>query len=131
MVENKGSQAETDAVEHVDKQNTVDDEPSSKKRKMESENMNEMPLKRKSESDLTDELFSSVVIKKELLDEQFPNYLDTPIKKEIEDSEGDVLNGSFRVVGSLQFDVSHNLMPCHNDDDQLLNESRSDQNISS
>ena len=128
-VGNKGSQADTEAVEHVDKQIAADDEPSSKKRKMESENVNELPLKRKSESDMTDELYSSVVIKKELLDEQFPNYLDTPIKKEIEDSEGDGLNGSFRVVGSLQFDVSQNLMPCHNDDGQLLNESRSDENI--
>ena len=126
---NKGSQADTEAVEHVDKQIAADDEPSSKKRKMESENVNELPLKRKSESDMTHELYSSVVIKKELLDEQFPNYLDTPIKKEIEDSEGDGLNGSFRVVGSLQFDVSQNLMPCHNDDGQLLNESRSDENI--
>ena len=128
-VGNKGSQADTEAVEHVDKQIAADDEPSSKKRKMESENVNELPLKRKSESDMTDELYSSVVIKKELLDEQFPNYLDTPIKKEIEDSEGDGLNGSFRVVGSLQFDVSQNPMPCHNDDGQLLNESRSDENI--
>ena len=126
---NKGSQADTEAVEHVDKQIAADDEPSSKKRKMESENVNELPLKRKSESDMTDELYSSVVIKKELLDEQFPNYFDTPIKKEIEDSDGDGLNGSFRVVGSLQFDVSQNPMLCHDDDGQLLNESRSDQNL--
>ena len=57
--------------------------------------MDELPMKRKSETDMTDELFSSVVIKKEMLDEQFPNYLDTPIKKEIEDTEGDGLNGKF------------------------------------
>ena len=33
------------------------------------------------------------------------------------------------MVGSLQFDVSHNPRICHNDDGQLLNESRSDQNL--
>ena len=115
---NKDSRDHTETVERADEQNTLNDEPSSKRRKMESENTDELPKKRKSESDMNDELFRSLVIKKEMLDEQFPNYLDTPIKKEIEDIEGDGLNGSFRVVGSLQFD-----------DGQLLNESRSDENL--
>ena len=114
---NKGSQADTETVERADKMNN---EPSSKKRKMESENMDELPMKRKSESDMTDELFGGVAIKKEMLDEQFPNYLETTIKKEIEDTEGDVLNESFRVVGSLQFDMSDNPILSQNDDGPVI-----------
>ena len=101
----KRSQVSAETVDCSEKPD-INGEPLNKKSKVESGGKNETFPEEKLKDSSKGDLLDGVIIKKEVLDEQFLGCLDTTIKKEIDFDDGE-LNASFRVVGSLQFDMEN------------------------
>ena len=111
MVPNKRSKSTKRTSEH--EKQIVNEEPPAKKTKG-------------TEVAKPVDMFDDIDIKKELIDEQFSGEMNIEVKREIEDDEDGGLNGSFRILGSLEFDLAQGSTIHLDDSGELFCDSQGD-----